>query len=180
MGGRAAEFVMYGKVSTGALSDLEKVTKQAYAMVSVYGLNEKLGNVSFYDSSGQNEYGFSKPYSDQTAQMIDQEVRILVEGQYERAKKILTENKDKLTALATQLLEKEVIFKEDLEKIFGDRPFARQEQVTLLKPVNGSTRALLEKADESTPENTVNPSGATSPEKDAAGNKGDTDNTSIA
>jgi cell division protease FtsH len=116
MGGRAAEFVMYGKVSTGALSDLEKVTKQAYAMVSVYGLNEKLGNVSFYDSSGQNEYGFSKPYSDQTAQMIDQEVRILVEGQYERAKKILTENKDKLTALATQLLEKEVIFKEDLEK----------------------------------------------------------------
>ncbi|MFZ1657770.1 MAG: ATP-dependent zinc metalloprotease FtsH [Flavobacteriales bacterium] len=180
MGGRAAEFVMYGKVSTGALSDLEKVTKQAYAMVSVYGLNEKLGNVSFYDSSGQNEYGFSKPYSDQTAQMIDQEVRILVEGQYERAKKILTENKDKLTALATQLLEKEVIFKEDLEKIFGDRPFARQEQVTLLKPVNGSTRALLEKAEDSTPENTVNPSGATSPEKDAAGNKGDTDNTSIA
>jgi hypothetical protein len=139
-----------------------------------------MGNISFYDSSGQSEYGFSKPYSDQTAQMIDEEVSILVEGQYERAKKILTENKDKLTALATQLLEKEVIFKEDLEKIFGDRPFARQEQVTLLKPVNGSGHALLEKASEALTENTVNPSGAASPEKDAAGNKGDTDNTSIA
>lgn len=129
MGGRAAEEIMYGKVSTGALSDLEKVTKQAYAMVTVYGLNEKIGNISFYDSSGQTEYSFSKPYSDRTAQTIDEEVRNIVEEQYTRAKQILTENKDKLTALATQLLEKEVIFKEDLEKIFGDRPFAREEQV---------------------------------------------------
>jgi cell division protease FtsH len=127
LGGRAAEDVMYGKVSTGALSDLEKVTKQAYAMVTVYGLNQRLGNISYYDSSGQNEYTFGKPYSEKTAELIDSEVKGIVEGQYERARRILTEHKDKLTALATQLLEKEVIFKEDLEKIFGDRPFARPE-----------------------------------------------------
>ncbi len=139
MGGRAAESIMYGKVSTGALSDLEKVTKQATAMVTVYGLNEKIGNISYYDSSGQSEYSFGKPYSEHTAKMIDEEVRNIVEIQYERAKRILTENKDKLTALATQLLEKEVIFKEDLEKIFGDRPFAREEQVvTPPKPQNGN------------------------------------------
>jgi len=125
LGGRAAEDVMYGKVSTGALSDLEKVTKQAYAMVTMYGLNERVGNVSYYDSSGQSEYTFGKPYSERTAQTIDEEVSKLIELQYVRAKRILTENKDKLTALATQLLEKEVIFKEDLEKIFGDRPFQK-------------------------------------------------------
>lgn len=135
MGGRAAEAIMYGKVSTGALSDLEKVTKQAYAMVTMYGLNERIGNISFYDSTGQNEYGFSKPYSDHTAQLIDEEVRTIVEGQYERAKKILSDNKDKLIALATQLLEKEVIFKEDLEKIFGDRPFPRE---TMAESLNGN------------------------------------------
>lgn len=134
LGGRAAEDIMYGKVSTGALSDLEKVTKQAYAMVTVYGLNKKVGNISFYDSSGQTEYAFSKPYSERTAQTIDEEVSGIVEGQYTRAKHILTENKDKLTALATQLLEKEVIFKEDLEKIFGERPFAAKEE----PPINGA------------------------------------------
>ena len=140
MGGRAAEWIMYGKVSTGALSDLEKVTKQAVAMVTVYGLNEKIGNISFYDSTGQSEYSFGKPYSEHTARLIDEEVRNIVEVQYERAKRILTENKDKLTALATQLLEKEVIFKEDLEKIFGDRPFPRGEQVqvTPTKQQNGN------------------------------------------
>ena len=127
LGGRAAEDVMYGKVSTGALSDLEKVTKQAYAMVTIYGLNERLGNISYYDSSGQSEYSFGKPYSERTAQTIDEEVSKLIEVQYVRAKRILTENKGKLTALATQLLEKEVIFKEDLEKIFGDRPFVKPE-----------------------------------------------------
>ena len=116
---------MFGKVSTGALSDLEKVTKQAYAMVTMYGLNDKVGNISYYDSSGQNEYGFGKPYSERTAQVIDEEVSKIVEGQYQRAKRILTESKDKLTALAGQLLDKEVIFKEDLEKIFGQRPFER-------------------------------------------------------
>ncbi len=146
LGGRAAEEIMFGKVSTGALSDLEKVTKQAYAMVSLYGLNDRIGNISFYDSTGQNEYGFSKPYSDHTAQVIDEEVRNLVEGQYDRAKRILSENKDKLTKLATQLLEKEVIFKEDLEHIFGDRPFARAEEPgTSVKAINGEgTRPLTE------------------------------------
>jgi cell division protease FtsH len=127
LGGRAAEDVMYGKVSTGALSDLEKVTKQAYAMVTMYGLNERLGNISYYDSTGQSEYSFGKPYSEKTAEVIDSEVKGIIEGQYGRAKRILTENKDKLTALATQLLDKEVIFKEDLEKIFGDRPFVKSE-----------------------------------------------------
>ncbi len=129
LGGRAAEDVIYGKVSTGALSDLEKVTKQAYAMVSMYGLNARVGNISFYDSSGQNEYNFNKPYSERTAQTIDEEVSKLIETQYTRAKRILTENKDKLTALASKLLEKEVIFKEDLEKIFGDRQWIREEAV---------------------------------------------------
>ncbi|MBX2977841.1 MAG: ATP-dependent zinc metalloprotease FtsH [Flavobacteriales bacterium] len=123
LGGRAAEDVMYGKVSTGALSDLEKVTKQAYAMVTMYGLNDKVGNISYYDSSGQSEYSFGKPYSEHTARMIDEEMSKIVEGQYQRAKRLLTDNKHKLTALATQLLEKEVIFKEDLEKIFGMRNF---------------------------------------------------------
>jgi cell division protease FtsH len=140
LGGRAAEDVVFGKVSTGALSDLEKVTKQGYAMVSIYGLNEKLGNLSYYDSSGQNEYGFGKPYSEHTAEIIDQEVSKLVEIQYERAKSILRENKDKLEALANQLLEKEVIFKEDLEHIFGKRQWVREEPPasTAAKPTNGS------------------------------------------
>jgi ATP-dependent metalloprotease FtsH len=130
LGGRAAEDVIYGKVSTGALSDLEKVTKQAFAMITMYGLNERIGNISYYDSSGQQEYTFGKPYSEKQAQTIDEELSKLVEGQYARAKRILTENKDKLTALATQLLDKEVIFKEDLEKIFGDRPFQRDPEPT--------------------------------------------------
>ncbi|MCB0795093.1 MAG: ATP-dependent zinc metalloprotease FtsH [Flavobacteriales bacterium] len=125
LGGRAAEELIFGKVSTGALSDLEKVTKQAYAMVSIYGLNEKVGNVSYYDSSGQSEYSFGKPYSEHTAQIIDEEVSKLVEAQYARAKRILSENRDKLEGLASHLLEKEVIFKEDLEKFFGKRPFEK-------------------------------------------------------
>lgn len=119
LGGRAAEEIMFGKVSTGALSDLEKVTKQAYAMVSIYGLSEKVGNISYYDSSGQNDYSFSKPYSEKTAQLIDEEVKLLIETSYIRTKKILEDNKDKLIALAEKLLEKEVIFRDDLEEIFG-------------------------------------------------------------
>ena len=119
LGGRAAEKLIFGKISTGALSDLEKVTKQAYAMVSVYGLNEKIGNVSFYDSQGRES--FTKPYSDDTAKTIDEEVSILIESQYQRALEILSENEDKLTLLAEKLLESEVIFKEDLENIFGKR-----------------------------------------------------------
>ena len=121
LGGRAAEEIVFGKISTGALSDLEKVTKQARAMVTIYGLNDKLGNITYYDSSGQNEYGFNRPYSEKTAQVIDEEISKIIEEQYVRAKQILADNQDKLALLAERLLEKEVIFKEDLEKIFGKR-----------------------------------------------------------
>ena len=126
MGGRAAEKVTFGTISTGALSDLEKVTKQARAMVTVYGLNEKIGNVTYYDSSGQNEYNFSKPYSENTAIVIDQEISALIESQYQRAIQILEDNKDKLNTLADILIEKEVIFRDDLEKLFGKRPFDKE------------------------------------------------------
>lgn len=129
LGGRAAEEVMFGKISTGALSDLEKVTKQARAMVTIYGLNEKLGNITYYDSSGQQEYTFDKPYSEKTAEIIDQEISALIEAQYSRAKSVLQENKDKLIQLAEMLLEKEVIFKENLEEIFGKRPWEKEEHV---------------------------------------------------
>jgi len=126
LGGRAAEKVIFNKISTGALSDLEKITKQARAMVTIYGLNDEIGNLTYYDSSGQNEYGFTKPYSEQTAVKIDAEISKLIEEQYVRAIDVLEKNKDKLIALAERLLEKEVIFKEDLEKIFGRRPFEKQ------------------------------------------------------
>ena len=125
LGGRAAEEVMFGKISTGALSDLEKITRQAYACIVYYGLNDKIGNVSYYDSSGQSEYNFNKPYSESTAKIIDEEVKKMIDIAYARTKAILTANKDKLTLLAEKLLEKEVIFKEDLETIFGKRPFAK-------------------------------------------------------
>ena len=117
------EKVVFDKISTGALSDLEKVTKQARAMVTVYGLNDKIGNITYYDSSGQSDYNFSKPYSDDTAKVIDTEISGLIEEQYQRAITILTENRTKLEALADILIEKEVIFKDDLETIFGKRPF---------------------------------------------------------
>jgi ATP-dependent metalloprotease FtsH len=126
MGGRAAEEVVFNNISTGALSDLEKVTKQASAMISIYGLNKEIGNVSYYDSSGQNEYGFSKPYSEQTAQVIDKEVKAMIENEYERAKEILRNNRSKLDILAQKLIEKEVIFREDLEEIFGPRKFVNE------------------------------------------------------
>ena len=122
LGGRAAEKVMFNKISTGALSDLEKVTRQARAMVSVYGLNENIGNITYYDSSGQSEYNFTKPYSEDTAKKIDSEISKLIEKQYKRACDLLSSNKEKLVALAERLLEKEVIFKDDLEKILGLRP----------------------------------------------------------
>ena len=123
LGGRAAEKVIFDKISTGALSDLEKVTKQARSMVTVYGLNDKIGNLTYYDSSGQNDYNFTKPYSDTTAQIIDKEISNIVETQFKRAIQLLKKHKKKLTELADYLLEKEVIFKEDLIRIFGERPF---------------------------------------------------------
>jgi ATP-dependent metalloprotease FtsH len=133
LGGRAAEDIVFGKISTGALSDLEKVTKQARAMVSIYGLNDKLGNITYYDSSGQNEFGFNKPYSEKTAQLIDEEIHKLIESQYQRAKEILTNNKEKLTLLAEHLLEQEVIFKEDLVKIFGPRPYQKESEAEIIQ-----------------------------------------------
>lgn len=136
LGGRAAEEITFGKISTGALSDLEKITKQAYAMVSVYGLNEKLGNISYYDSSGQSEYSFQKPYSEKTAQLIDEEVSKMIEEAYVRTKKILKEHESELKQLAELLLEKEVIFKDDLEKIFGKRAYEESRAEELLKANN--------------------------------------------
>lgn len=127
LGGRAAEDVIFSKISTGAISDLEKVTKQAYAAVVYYGLNPKIGNISYYDSTGQSEYAFSKPYSEKTAEIIDEEVKKMTDIAYQRAKNILTEKKESLTLLANRLLEKEVIFKEDLEEILGHRPFEKKQ-----------------------------------------------------
>jgi ATP-dependent metalloprotease FtsH len=121
LGGRAAEQLTFKRISTGALSDLERVTKQAYAMTSIYGLNERVGNISFYDSQGRD--AFTKPYSEDTAKVIDEEVSKLIEGQYQRALQLLAENQDKLGQLADRLLSSEVIFKEDLEAIFGKRPW---------------------------------------------------------
>jgi cell division protease FtsH len=129
LGGRAAEEVIFGKISTGALSDLEKVTKQARAMVTIYGLNAKLGNITYYDSSGQNEYQFDKPYSEKTAEIIDSEIHELIESQYERAKTLLLQNLDKLHALAADLMANEVIFKENMEAIFGVRPWKSKQDI---------------------------------------------------
>ena len=137
LGGRAAEEIVFGKISTGALNDLEKVTKQAYAMVAFYGLNKKIGNISYYDSSGQNEYSFSKPFSEETARVIDDEIHKMVEESYNKAKELLTQNRDKLNQLAEILLLKEVIFREDLEKIFGKRPFPDHDHVMINS--NGET-----------------------------------------
>jgi len=121
LGGRAAEEVIFGEVSSGALDDLEKVTKEAYMMVAYYGFNEKVGNVSFYDSSGQRDTGFQKPYSEETGKLIDEEVRKLVDNAYQYTKSLLLQNRECLVKVAELLLQKEVIFKEDLEKILGQR-----------------------------------------------------------
>ena len=130
MGGRAAEKVIFNEISTGALSDLEKVTRQARAMVTIYGLNDKLGNITYYDSSGQSDYNFSKPYSEDTAKVIDFEISKLIEEQYQRAIHLLETNKEKLTQLADILIEKEVIFKDDLETIFGKRLFDKEAEIS--------------------------------------------------
>ena len=130
MGGRAAEDIFFGKISTGALSDLEKVTKMAYAMVSLYGLSKNIGNISYYDSSGQQS-GFTKPYSEERAQNIDKEVSAILDKQYKRAKQILTKYKEKVENLGSYLLNKEVIFKTDLEKIFGPRKWKSYEEERL-------------------------------------------------
>ena len=151
LGGRAAEEIVFGKISTGALSDLEKVTKQAYAMVSIYGLNEKIGNRSYYDSQGDQT--FTKPYSEETSRIIDEEVGKLIEGAYQRAKDILQSNYDKLNGLAESLLQNEVIFREDVQRILGERPFGKpaepEAKVEVLKTEAdaGAEDAVAENAD---------------------------------
>jgi len=148
LAGRAAEKIMFDKISTGALNDLEKVTRQAKAMVTVYGLNDKIGNITYYDSSGQSDYNFTKPYSEETAQTIDKEISLIIEEQYQRAIKILTENKDKLVTLAELLLEKEVIFKKDLEVIFGSRPFNKKEVIEKIEERNSDKTLNVENSSE--------------------------------
>ena len=132
LGGRAAEQIVFGKISTGALSDLVKVTRQARAMVTVYGLNDKIGNITYYNADGENEFGFTKPYSEATAKQIDEEISKIVEQQYKRAIALLRKNKKKLTELSEYLLDKEVIFKDDLVTIFGKRPFEKEDPVAKL------------------------------------------------
>ncbi len=144
LGGRAAEKVIFNEISTGALSDLEKVTKQARAMVTIYGLNKKIGNLTYYDSSSGNEYGFTKPYSEKTAELIDEEISKMIEEQYQRAISILNKHKDKLTELATVLLDKEVIFKDNLQKIFGDRPYSKLETNAIKDTSNDVNSELIE------------------------------------
>jgi len=154
LGGRAAEQIIFGKISTGALNDLEKVTKQAFAMVAYYGFSKKIGNISFFDSTGQQDYAFSKPFSEKTAETIDNEVSEIVETAYKRAIKILTENKESLERLATKLLEKEVIFSDDLENIFGKRPWG--DSSILLRSTDGQVivnKEALAEAQEKKEEN---------------------------
>ncbi len=145
LGGRAAEQVIFGQISTGALSDLEKVTKQAFAMVTYYGLDEEIGNLSYYDSTGQQDYNLTKPYSEKTAEVIDAEVSKLIEQAYQEAVKILTDNKDGLTQLANRLVEREVIFGEDLEEIFGKRPWNKDEEAKNEEAVQEETTTEGEK-----------------------------------
>ena len=152
LGGRAAEEVVFGKISTGALSDLEKVTKQARAMVTIYGLNDKLGNITYYDSSGQNEYQFDKPYSEKTAEVIDAEIHTLIESQYHRAVQLLRDNLDKLHLLAADLIAHEVIFKENLTAIFGDRPWKSKQDVIDQIEAESETEVLSENSSDSTAE----------------------------
>jgi AFG3 family protein len=124
LGGRAAEEIIFGKISTGALSDLERITKMAYSIVTMYGMNDKIGNISYYDSKGANEYSTTKPYSEATAQTIDNEVRKIIQGAYDRTKQLLTSKLSKLEIVAQELLQKEILFQTDLERLVGPRPFA--------------------------------------------------------
>ncbi len=146
LGGRAAEDIIFNKISTGALSDLVKVTQQARAMVTIYGLNSKIGNITYYKAD-EGEYGFTKPYSEETAKLIDAEISAIVEHEYKRAVQLLKKHKDKLTELAEHLLEKEVIFKDDLERIFGKRPFEKPEEVAPPKPKTAPKKPTTTKAE---------------------------------
>jgi cell division protease FtsH len=138
LGGRAAEEIVFGKISTGAQNDLDQITKMAYAMITVYGMNEKVGNVSYYDL--QNEWGFGKPYSDELAFTIDKEVKEMIQVQFERAKNLLREKRRELEIIAAKLLDKEVLFQRDMSELIGPRPFADKEPVEkkVIEPTNGT------------------------------------------
>lgn len=148
LGGRASEEISFGKISTGALNDLEKVTKQAYAMVTYFGMSSKIGNMSYYDSTGQSEYSFNKPYSERTAEIIDEEAKKIVDYTFERAKKILIKHKKGLEELANLLLEKEVIFSEDLERVFGKRKYGKTDEPSKTRKSNINSRRPLTTAKE--------------------------------
>lgn len=167
LGGRAAEDIIFGKVSTGALSDLEKVTKQAYAMVSIYGLNKRIGNRSYYDRGSDSP--FVKPYSEETARIIDEEASKIIEMAYERAKKLLTDNRDKLERLARTLLEREVIFKEDLVEIMGERPFGTEQTYPVENPEAVKTPEVAAAVDTAAPD----PAGGGETESTVAPENGD-------
>lgn len=136
LGGRAAEELVFGQISTGAQNDLERATKQAYAMVTIFGMSDKIGNLSYYDSTGQSDYSFTKPYSEKTAELIDTEVKNLVETAYARAKQILSEHREQHRQVAELLIEREVIFSDDLERILGKRPWKEEEEEEQLLPEN--------------------------------------------
>ncbi|MDX1902586.1 MAG: ATP-dependent zinc metalloprotease FtsH [Thermonemataceae bacterium] len=148
LGGRAAEDIVFGKISTGALSDLERITKMAYAMVTVYGMNDKLGNISFYDSKPQSDYSFSKPYSEATAELIDKEVKKIIDEAYERTKNLLQEHRQDLETIAQALLKKEVLFQSDLEDLIGKRPFAKETTYQAFTNGNKEEKINLEKGGE--------------------------------
>ena len=146
LGGRAAEDITFGKISTGALSDLERITKMAYSIVSVYGMNKNIGNISFYDSK-QSDYNFTKPYSDSTAEKIDSEVKRIVDSAYDRTKKLLLDKREQLEKIANKLLEKEILFQNDLERLIGKRPFdtkkeveGKKDEINIEKDDNSSTK----------------------------------------
>jgi AFG3 family protein len=152
-GGRAAEEIVFNKISTGALSDLERITKMAYSMVTVYGMNKEIGNISFYDSK-QSDYSFNKPYSEATAEKIDKEVKKIIDNAFERTKSLLTDHREHLEIIAKELLEKEILFQSDLERLIGKRPFAHQ--TTYEKFTNGANTEVKEEksngVQETTPE----------------------------
>ncbi len=157
LGGRAAEEVFLGRISTGASNDLERVTKQAYAMVVYFGMSDKLRNLSYYDSTGQI-YGFTKPYSEETAKLIDTEVSRIVDEQYERAKKILSDNAEKHAQLADVLIAREVIFAEDVEQIFGKRPWvSRTEEILKDEEATRKENTQTAESDTTVPDSTQNP-----------------------
>ena len=128
LGGRAAEEIVFGEISTGAQNDLERATKQAYAMVSIYGMSDKVGMLSYYDSTGQSDFSFTKPYSEKTAELIDAEVKDMVSAAYERAKQLLSDHREQHRQVAELLIEREVIFSDDLENILGKRPWTEEEE----------------------------------------------------